>query len=308
MTAAIFTAILFAFSAITGQRVAVRYGAIMGNWLRLSLAVLIFIVIIGVWQRDTLHQAPFAWLFLSGLVGFGVGDVALFTAYEKLGSRLTILIALCSAPVFGMITEALWLNVLPSAVDLALAALILTGVALALRSRVERGLDTPTSRAQLVGGTVAAAIAGWGQGTGAVISRKAEEVALEVGVGLTGFSAAGQRVMAGWVFACGAMLIWRLASRGKNRHVVARGEVNFTEEVKFFPILLGAATLGPVVGVSCFQWALQSTPSGLVLAVTATTPIILMPLTWGIDGDRPRLLAWLGAIAAVLGVTLLALR
>ncbi len=308
MIAAILTAILFAFSAITGQRVAARYGAVVGNWLRLTVAVLIFLLVVGIWQRDTLQADVFAWLFLSGLVGFGVGDVALFTAYEKLGSRLTILIALCSAPLFGIITEALWLDQLPGPIEIALGALILCGVVLALRSRAERESDAGVSRSQLLVGTVAAALAGWGQGTGAVISRKAEEVAAEVGVGLTGFSAAGQRVLAGWIFACGSVLIWRVWRQRKSDASNERGPLSFIEQVKFFPMLLGAAALGPVVGVSCFQWALQSTPSALVLAVTATTPIILMPLTWIFDGDRPRPLAWFGAALAVAGVVLLALR
>lgn len=34
------------------------------------------------------------------------------------------------------------------------------------------------------------------------------------------------------------------------------------------------AAAGPVLGVSCYQWALAHTPSGIVLPIVATTPLV----------------------------------
>jgi drug/metabolite transporter (DMT)-like permease len=69
---------------------------------------------------------------------------------------------------------------------------------------------------------------------------------------------------------------------------------------------LGAAVMfGPVLGVSCFQWALSLQNSVLVLSVTASAPVLIMPLAAWLDGDRPARLAIVGAVIAVAGVILL---
>ncbi|MEM1441946.1 MAG: DMT family transporter, partial [Verrucomicrobiota bacterium] len=149
-------------------------------------------------------------------------------------------------------------------------------------------------------GIAMAVTAGFGQGFGAVISRKAEEVAVLNEVAINGISAAFQRVLAGLVFAIVVAGILRWIRKQKPpfqwREVV---------EPKMLPWLLGAAVFGPVIGVSCFQWALQSLESGIVLAITAMTPIVLMPMAAITEGDHPSRLAILGAVIAVTGVSLL---
>jgi drug/metabolite transporter (DMT)-like permease len=62
---------------------------------------------------------------------------------------------------------------------------------------------------------------------------------------------------------------------------------------------------GPVVGVSCFQWALSLQSSIVVLSVTATAPVLIMPLAARIDHDSPARAAVAGGLLAVAGVILL---
>jgi drug/metabolite transporter (DMT)-like permease len=50
------------------------------------------------------------------------------------------------------------------------------------------------------------------------------------------------------------------------------------------------------------QWALEDTSAGIVTAVIATTPILLLPMTRLIDGERIGLRSALGALVAVAGV------
>lgn len=61
------------------------------------------------------------------------------------------------------------------------AVVILTGVVMAIRPSA-KSRQKVELRGQFRVGIIAAIIAGFGQGTGAVISRKAEAVALELGV------------------------------------------------------------------------------------------------------------------------------
>lgn len=299
MLAAIITPFLFACSAVTGQHVAVRLGGPWGNAVRLFVAACVLGTIVLLAWPESLAPETFRWLFISGVIGFGIGDVALFLAFERLGSRLTILLNLCLAPLFAMAMEWAWLGNGVTAPVFFCAALILTGVIMAIRpgaksrQKIER-------RGSFGVGIVAAITAGFGQGTGAVISRKAEAIAVEAGMVINGMSAAFQRVLAGFLFSLVAVAVVRWLF--PRRYSATWGSPLRRD---LAPWLLGAALFGPVLGVSCFQWALRSLESGIVLAITATTPIILMPLSYLTEGDHPSRLAIVGAVLAVAGVVLL---
>lgn len=299
MTAALLTTLFFACSAVTGQRVAVKLGGAWGNLMRLFLAAAILGLLVLALTPDALRWPSFRWFFVSGLIGFGLGDLALFAAYERIGSRLTILLNLCLAPLFAMGLEWVWLGNGVGPRVAACALLILAGVGMAIRpgaksrQRMER-------RGSFGLGIAAAVVAGFGQGTGAVISRKAEAVALALGAEGSGITAAFQRVLAGLLFSALAVLLIRLFGPREEW-----GAWRTPLDRKVAPWLLGAALFGPVVGVSCFQWALQDLESGIVLAVVALTPIAMMPLAALTEGDRPGRLAIIGALVAVAGVVLL---
>jgi drug/metabolite transporter (DMT)-like permease len=299
MIAAVITTFLFACSAVTGQRVAMRLGGVWGNLIRLFIACFVLGLLVLFFYRDAIHTETFGWFFISGLIGFGIGDVALFLAYERIGSRLTILLNLCLAPLFAMALEWLWLgNGLPPAVILG-ALLIVGGVIMAIRPGV-KSRQLREHRGKFGVGILAAVTAGFGQGTGAVISRKAEAVATEFGIASSGISAAFQRVFAGLVFAMIIVALIRLFGSKQ-----ARAHWGSPLQRDLAPWLMGAALFGPVIGVSCFQWALQSLESGIVLSVVALTPIVMMPLARITEGDHPSKLAILGAVVAVGGVILL---
>jgi drug/metabolite transporter (DMT)-like permease len=299
MIAAILTTLFFAFSAVTGQRVAVKLGGAWGNLMRLALATLVLGILVWFLTPDAMRWESFRWFFVSGLIGFGLGDVALFTAYERIGSRLTILLNLCLAPLFAMVLEWLWLGNAVGPRVVICALLILTGVVMAIRPNSKSLAKVPL-RGNFWVGILAALIAGFGQGTGAVVSRKAETVALALGASGSGITAAFQRVVAGLLFSAAAVLLIRLFGSSKEWETWRT-----PLDRKVVPWLLGAALFGPVIGVSCFQWALQSLESGVVLAVVALTPIVMMPLAYFTEGDRPSPLSLAGALVAVAGVVLL---
>lgn len=299
MLGAILTTLFFAMSGVTGQRVAARLGALWGNVVRLSIAAVVLGCLVAVFYPGSVRGESFLWFFISGLVGFGIGDVALFLAYERLGSRLTILLNLCMAPLFAMLVEYLWLGNKVTVPIVLTALMILAGVTLAIRPH-ERVKKAKERRGRFSIGVIAALCAGFGQGAGAVISRKAEEVADLTGVEVSGISAAFQRVVAGLLFGLVAAAIVRFfCSRDWWGHW--KNPLNR----KMTPWILGAALFGPVIGVSCFQWSLKSQESGIVLSVVATTPIVMMPLSALTEGDRPTILSIVGAVIAVSGVILL---
>jgi drug/metabolite transporter (DMT)-like permease len=66
--------------------------------------------------------------------------------------------------------------------------------------------------------------------------------------------------------------------------------------------VLGNSLAGQTLGVTCVQWALEKTPTGIVMTVTAMTPVLLLPMTRIVEKERIGIRALLGALIAVGGV------
>lgn len=301
MIPAVITTLLFALSAICGQRIAMKMGSLRANYWRLLIASCLLGAIVLIFWPDSLQRTTFFWLFFSGAVGFGLGDIALFYAFERIGTRLTILMNLCLAPIFAAVVEFLWLgNGLLSHQWLAVAVIIL-GVGLSIQPTLT-GSNT-RRRGRFVPGLIAGIIAGFGQGCGAVISRRSQVAEELAGLHINGISEAFQRVLAGFVVVAILFAIRRPSHPPTN--ILDQASRISPRRLPLW--LLGSALFGPVIGVSCFQWALHSMESALVLSVVSTAPILLIPMTWYLDGERPPIKTLIGAVIAVQGVIYLQL-
>src|SRR5215475_15275760 len=109
MLAAFLATILFSFSAITGRRLSHFVSGTQANLARLILAGLV----LGTWAHlfgFGLGGGVFPILFLSGCVGFGIGDLSMFQAYPRIGSRRTMVLIQCLAAPFGTLLEWVWLH------------------------------------------------------------------------------------------------------------------------------------------------------------------------------------------------------
>lgn len=294
MFAALLTVLLFACSGIAGERTARYWGGQRGNLLRLFLASVLMLAVTVVFFPSSLRWETFWWLFVSGVVGFGLGDIALFFAYVRIGARLTILLNLCTAPIWSTLTEWIWLGTKLTPGELAAGGVILCGVVMAILSRPSSP-GAPGAGSGWVG-ILCGLGAGMGQGIGAVISRKAFELAESGGFGLNGFSAAAQRVGGGFLTVLVAVLLFSAFGSNHSRPsaVTTRG--------KAWGWLFATTLCGPVLGVSCFQWSLIQLPAGIATAVVSITPIAMIPLAIWIDREHPRALSIAGAFVAVAGV------
>jgi drug/metabolite transporter (DMT)-like permease len=59
---------------------------------------------------------------------------------------------------------------------------------------------------------------------------------------------------------------------------------------------------GQTLGVSCMQWALETTPTGIVLAIIAIAPIVVIPLAIVFESEKPTVHSLAGGVIAVAGV------
>lgn len=302
MFAAFLTAAFFALSAVCAHRTARMVGGFAANFARLWIAVAVLAVwahLFGSgWRGDGLPMFVF-----SGMVGFGLGDLGLFAALPLLGPRLTSLMVQCLAAPMAALIEWLWLGTRLDARQLWCGAMILVGVAIALAP--ERLVDDALAAAQRPHaarergrGLLFGGLAAMGQGGGAVISRKAHALSHAGGLSVDGGTAAYQRALGGLVVVTAAYLLSR------RRHaVVGMSAPNWRLA---WPWIIANSMLGAVIGVSCYQWALATTPSAIVLPIVALTPLLVVPLAYIIENERPSVRSLCGGVLAVAAAAVLA--
>ncbi|MGA3266109.1 MAG: DMT family transporter [Verrucomicrobiota bacterium] len=298
MFAAVLTTLLFAASALCAHRTATRLGGVEANFWR----VLSAFVFLAIWANcfGTGTGGAAFWIFIwSGLAGIGLGDTAYFQALPRLGSRLTVLLTQCLVAPCAIVIEWLWLGTELGARQLLCVAVILMGVIVALAP----GEHMKIGLRRFWAGIVATVVAAVGGALGAVLSRKAYFVAHAAGEhpdpGTTGY----QRVIGGLLVLGVVFLLvkWRHARRrGDDAQMI--DSVSGRDKWNVWPWVLVNSLAGQTVGVTCMQWALENTPTGIVTAIIATTPIVMLPLARIFEGEKITIRSLAGGVVAVVGV------
>jgi drug/metabolite transporter (DMT)-like permease len=303
MPAALLAALFFAVSAICAYRSSTQIGGVEANFWRICMAAFCLALWANFHGTGLAGQA-FPWFMFSGAMGIGFGDTFFFQALPRLGSRRAVLLTQCFIPIFAILIEWLWLGTKLSPGQLFFVVIILVGVAIAL---------APGDHAKIPGrllwmGIGYTVLAGFTSALGAVISRKAYFIAHAAGEfpdpGTTGY----QRVLGG-LLVPGIILLatkWRVARAHGGVFEQKTLQVSREKWKRIWPWILGNSLAGQTLGVTCVQWALEKTPAGIVLAVVATTPLILLPMTWIVEKERIGLRSLCGAIVAVGGIVGLA--
>jgi drug/metabolite transporter (DMT)-like permease len=294
MFAAVLTTFFFACSAILARRSAMLIGSQPANLARQFVAL----ILLGLWAHlagQGFRGPGFGIFIASGVIGFGMGDWALFEALPRIGPALTILLVQCLAAPIGAVTEWLGMGTTLSPWQIAGAATILVGVAVAMTPEH----DSEVPHGHRVAGIVFAVISAFGQAWGAVISRYGFKLDDAAGVHVDGVTAAYQRLWGGII--CIALVVWisRILSRSRKTEHPSR------EWKRATPWILGNAVAGPVLGVSCYQWGLHVAPSAVVLPIVATTPLVVTALAFGFEKTRPSPRTLIGSVLAVAGVIVL---
>jgi drug/metabolite transporter (DMT)-like permease len=300
MLASFLAAFFFALNATFSGRNARAHGPARANIGRLIVAA----ILLGAFAHTLGHgftSASVGWFLLSGVIGMGLGDLGVYAALPLLGSRLTVLMTQCLAAPIAAGGEWLWLDTRLTGPQIFWGLIILAGVALALMPSKSSPPKVALKPVGFLFGLIAAA----GQGLGALVSRKGGLVAEAAGESIHnatfGLNAAYQRILAGLIFASLWFFALRLLRRNRAAPTTAApAPLNFR-------LIFANGLIGPVLGVGCYQWALATAPSGLVLPIVATTPLFAIPLAWWLDGDKPSRRTILGSLVAVGGCIALTL-
>jgi drug/metabolite transporter (DMT)-like permease len=218
----------------------------------------------------------------------------LYQTLPRLGSRLSIVFAHCGGAVVAAVAEWLALGTVMTVTQILGASLTLIGVAFAMAP----GKHLEISRRVFWVGVFFGSLAALGQGLGAVVSRLAYRVARDAGESVDGLTAAYQRILAGLVI---GFLVW-LAVRLKRG---ARPVIEDKPRGRLWPWVLANALSGPAIGVGCYQWAPSQRGTGVVLPIVALTPLVIIPFSRYVEGERPRKRSLFGGALAALGIFIL---
>jgi drug/metabolite transporter (DMT)-like permease len=317
--AALLCTILFSISVICGHRSARLIGGTEANFWRVTVATLF----LGIWAYGFgagLSGDAFPVFLLSGVAGIGLGDVALFQALPRLGPRLSSLLVQCLTAPCAALIEWGWLHTTLTTSQIICGLVILGGVGVALAPAEHAHL----ARRELVVGTLCALVAALGGAGGAVLSRKAYVIVHASHQSIDPFSAGFQRLGGGLFIAGICLLIVKrveiiehlkatkmAVSRGACREAEPPSQVHHPtldpqpSAPKWrgvWPWVLVNGLAGQTLGVSAMQWALETTPTGIVLAIIATTPIVVIPFAMLTEGERPTARSLAGGMVAVAGV------
>lgn len=258
------------------------------NLIRLFIAL----PLLGLWtfvSSGSFYPAEatseaWAWLSLSGLIGFVIGDMCLFRAFVVLGPRLSSLI-MATAPLmtaiigFGVLGETLGVSALLG------MGLTIGGVCWAL---ADRKASQSADRKRLVLGVMLALGGALGQAGGLVISK--------YGMGdYDAFASTQIRVIA----SCAA---WVLVFAVTNRWSALRLALRNATAMRFTAI---GALFGPVLGVGLSLYAVQHANTGVAASIMSITPILLIPITVFFFRERVGWGSVLGTCVAVAGVVVL---
>lgn len=292
MIASFLAAFFFALNATCANHSVRASGTATANIGRLAVAA----VALGLFAHTVgggFTSASLGWFLFSGVIGMGAGDLGVYSALPLLGSRITVLMTQCLAAPIAALGEWGWLGTRLTGPQVFWGLMILLFVAVAISpSRA----SPPRVRVQPLGfifGLIAAA----GQGLGALVSRKGVMVAEAAGEAANnasfGITSAYHRILAGLVFTA----LWFLVVRGFG-HPAPRAD-EAPSRGRRAALMVANGFAGPVIGVGCYQWALATTPSGIVLPIVATAPLLSIPIAYWLEGDRPTRRAIVGGVLAV---------
>lgn len=273
-----------------------RLGNLTLNVLRMALALLfslvLFWVVLGTPIPAIGSLEAYGWMFLSGLVGYVIGDFCLFQCYIIIGSRfgqLFMTLAPLAAALMAWLTlgqQMSWMSVL---------AMLVTLVGIGI-SVLGRGEHHRLSLKLPLNGVLFAIGAAVCQGVGLVLSKIGMDhyATGAIPEWLIPFSANFIRCIAG-IIGFSLLLYFREGFKPLREALHDR---------KGMTVATATTIFGPFVGVGFSLMAVQYTGAGIASTLMALTPIIIILPSYWLFHEKITWKAVLGALISVVGVSL----
>lgn len=229
---------------------------------------------------------PLFLLFISGVMGIGLGDTVFFVAINSLGARRALLMGTLAPPITA-IAAMVFLQERLSIIPWCGILLTVLGVAWVITERVSEDENNYTHE--------------WSKGISyalfAAIVNTAGSLLSRVALGNTNVTpawAALLRLMGGEFI----LLVWLFCPRQK-----AEFQWNFLSSWRSISAIFFAAFIGTYLGIWLQVTAIKYTETGIATTLLQTSPLFVIPLAiW--MGERVTWRAIAGALVTLGGVGL----
>ena len=287
--AGVATAICWTTGALLFERGIRQIGVLTVNFFKVVIAFLLLTITAGIFRGmplpldATLHN--WGYLLLSGLTGFVLADMFLFTAYGTVGPRVAMLFMALSPPMTAGIAY-LFLGESLGYKGLFGMCLVITGIFLTIFGRSNSFGFLKVSRDDRRG-YIFAFIASIGQSIGMNLTK----------IGVEGYNAVSGTQIRTLAAMAGFGLISLVFYRGKN----IKDGIKNAEGMKF---TCGGSVFGPFLGVTLSLVAIQRVSAGIVSTLIGLTPVMILVPELLFFRKKIKLLEIIGAIVAVCGTAL----
>ncbi|MEY4757823.1 MAG: hypothetical protein RJA34_2721 [Pseudomonadota bacterium] len=259
------------------------------RWRLLFALVLLWAGALWSGQWRTLDVSSVLWLFLSGLVGIFVGDTALFACMNRLGPRRSGVLFATHA-VFSVALAWIFLGETLWGWSLLGSVLLVAGVmvAIAWGRREDEAHAWEHTRGSLRAGLALGLVAALGQSVATLMIKPL------MATGIDAVAASAVRTSAS--YGAHVLLLW--SGLGLSR---LQQPLNWRVALN----TLASAVVAMAMGMTLILQALKTGQANLVGIFSSVTPVLLLPLLWGVYRRRPAAGAWWGAAVAVAGSALI---
>lgn len=224
-------------------------------------------------------------LSLSGLVGFAIGDAALFESLVLLGPRLSMTI-MATNPIIGAILSFIFLKETLKPLHILAIIVTISSVMFVVSEKHENENFDKKKRPL---GVMLAFIGSLCQATGMLLSK------IGLSANLSVIAANMIRVSSGLFFILLIAIIQRQFISDFIKLKNLKGS---------FYIFIGAI-LGPVLGVMLALYAISKTQIGIATTITSISPILLIPLSAIIYKEKVTIRMVIGTIITIAGASAL---
>lgn len=289
--AALVTAVCWTVTALVFESSGKRIGSLAVNLLRLCIAFFLLGIYTyfnhGVFLPVDANSHQWLWLSISGLLGFTLGDLALFQAFVVIGARVSLLI-MALVPPMAAFFSWIFLGEKLGMQNFLGMSLTLCGIALVILGREPAGNEVKKMNLRLsysLQGILLAFAGAIGQAGGLVMSK----------YGMQDYNAFGSsqiRVLAGII---GFAILYTFWKKWSN-------VINGLKDRQAMGLLSIGAVFGPFLGVSFSLLAVHYANTGVASTIMAITPVLIIPFSVLIFKEKLKVKEIVGAFLAVSGV------
>ena len=277
-----------------------RIGSLSVNLIRLIIAFFLFCATLAITRGEVIPTdfpiGAWKWLIISGLIGFTFGDMCLFSAFVRIGPRLSMLIMTLTAPITALIgwtflneryTGWQWFGVLVTLVGVSWVILQRNG-----NSNSKNGKSKFLEREITWQGIMLGFGGAIGQAVGFIFSK----VGMMHGDSfLDPFAATQVRVIGG---TCGFIILFFVLGWWPN-------VIRSTKNIPAVGFTAAGSFLGPYLGVSLSLLALHYTTAGVASTIMSLVPITLIPFAIFLHKEHVSIHGFIGTMVAICGVLML---